>query len=69
MIGKIIMWATCFGCGILFFGIGVYATKLKRPMWFYSGSSVDPKKISDVQQYNKENGNISKRTSVVNVPY
>lgn len=56
MAGKIIMWAVCFGCAILFFSIGIYAQKMKRPIWFWSGSEVDPSQIMDVKQYNKENG-------------
>lgn len=56
MAGKIIMWIVSFGCAILFFAIGVYARKLKKPMWFWSGSEVDATKITDVKQYNKENG-------------
>ena len=56
MAGKIIMWMVCFGCAILFFSIGVYAKKLKKPMWFYSGSEVDASQITDVRKYNKENG-------------
>ena len=56
MVGKIIMWVVCFGCGILFVAIGVYARKLKKPMWFWAGSEVDASLITDVQQYNKENG-------------
>ena len=56
MAGKIIMWIVSFGCAILFFSIGVYAHKLKKPMWFWAGSEVDEKQITDVRQYNKENG-------------
>lgn len=56
MAGKIIMWTVTFGCAILFFAIGVYAQKLKKPMWFWSGSEVDASKITDVTRYNKENG-------------
>lgn len=56
MAGKIIMWIVSFGCAILFFAIGVYAHKLKKPMWFWSGSEVDPSTISDIKKYNKENG-------------
>lgn len=53
---KIIMWLVCFGCGILFFGIGIYAKKRKEPMWFWSGSQVKASEITDIKQYNKENG-------------
>lgn len=56
MTGKIIMWIVSFGCAILFFSIGVYARKLKKPMWFWSGCEVDTSQIKDVKQYNKENG-------------
>lgn len=56
MAGKIIMCIVCFGCAILFFAIGIYARKLKKPMWFWSGTEVDPTKITDVKEYNRENG-------------
>ncbi len=56
MAGKIIMWIVSFGCAILFFSIGVYAQKLKKPMWFWSGMEVKDSQITDVGQYNKENG-------------
>ena len=55
MAGKIIWWVVTFGCAILFFAIGVYARKLEKPMWFWSGTEVDPSKITDIRQYNKEN--------------
>jgi len=56
MAGKIIMWIVTFGCAILFFSIGVYAMKLKKPMWFWSGSEVNPLEISNIKKYNRENG-------------
>ena len=56
MAGKIIMWIVSFGCAILFFYIGVYAKKLEKPMWFWSGVEVEPSEITDIKQYNKENG-------------
>lgn len=56
MAGKIIMWLVSFGCAVLFFGIGAYAKRLQKPMWFWSGTEVDAKKITDVTQYNRENG-------------
>ena len=48
MAGKIIGWVVAFGCAILFYGIGVYAQKLEKPMWFWSGTEVDATKITDV---------------------
>lgn len=56
MVGKIIMWVVTFGCAALFFGIGVYAKKRKKPMWFWAGSEVDPAQITDVPKYNRANG-------------
>ena len=55
MAGKIIMWVVSFGSAILFFCIGVYARKLEKPMWFWSGSEVDPASLTDVRGYNAEN--------------
>ena len=59
-LGAIIWYITIFGCALLFFGIGVYASKLSKPMWFWSGSSVDASKIADVAAYNKENARMWK---------
>lgn len=56
MAGKIIMWVVTFGCWALFFSIGAYAKKLQTPMGFWAGSEVDASQLSDVKQYNRENG-------------
>ena len=64
MAGKIIWWIVSFGCAILFYSIGVYAAKLKKPMHFWSGSAVDPKTISNVPAYNRANGRMWKQFSV-----
>lgn len=56
MAGAIIMCVVCFGCAVLFYAIGVYAKKLKKPMHFWSGVAVDAAKITDIGQYNRENG-------------
>ena len=55
MAGKIIWWICCFGCAVLFFVIGVYARGLEKPMWFWSGTEVDPSQITNIAQYNREN--------------
>ena len=39
-----------------FSGIGIYAWKRKKPMWFWSGSTVEEYEISDVPAYNRANG-------------
>ena len=40
----------------LFTGLGIYAMKRKKPMWFWSGSTVKEQEISDVRAYNRANG-------------
>lgn len=41
----------------LFFTVlGIYAWKRKKPMWFWSGSTVKQSEITDVPAYNKANG-------------
>ena len=41
---------------LLFTGIGIYAWRRKKPMWFWSGSTVKESEISDVAAYNRANG-------------
>ena len=41
---------------LLFTGLGVYAWKRKKPMWFWSGSTVKESEISDITAYNRANG-------------
>lgn len=55
MAGAIIWYVTMFGCALLFCGIGIYADKLEKPMWFWSGIEVDPTTITDVKAYNRAN--------------
>ena len=42
-------------CGGTFVGMSIWAKKRKDPMHFYSGTSVDPRKITDVPAYNQAN--------------
>lgn len=56
MAGTIIMCFVCFLCAAVMFAIGAYAKKLDKPMWFWSGSEVKSSQITDVKQYNRENG-------------
>ena len=67
MAGKIIWYVTTLGCGILFFSIGIYARKLEKPMWFWSGSTVDSAEITDVKKYNQANSMMWKVYSLVYV--
>ena len=64
MAGKIIWYITTLGCGILFFSIGIYARKLEKPMWFWSGVEVKDSEITDVEHYNKANGRMWKLYSL-----
>jgi len=48
---------TC-GCAALFTGIGVYAYKAKKPMHFWSGSTVLPEEIENIKAYNRANGHM-----------
>ena len=40
----------------LFTGIGIYAWTRKKPMWFWSGSTVRESELTDVRAYNRANG-------------
>ena len=41
---------------LLFTGIGIYAWKRRKPMWFWAGSTVKESEISDTAAYNRANG-------------
>ena len=41
---------------LLFTGLGIFAWRRKKPMWFYSGSEVKPWQIRDIPAYNRANG-------------
>ena len=40
----------------LFTGLGIFAWKREKPMWFYSGSTVKENEIADIPGYNRANG-------------
>ena len=58
ILACIIMCMSTFGCGIAFFCIGLWAKRRKDPMHFYSGTTVDPKTISDIPAYNAANAKL-----------
>ena len=62
--GDIIWYVTILGCAALFCGIGIYAQKLEKPMWFWSGSEVKAESICDIKAYNAENARMWKWYSV-----
>ena len=41
---------------LLFTGIGIYAWRREKPMWFWSGSTVEESEIADIAAYNGANG-------------
>ena len=43
-------------CGAVFTALGVFAWNRKKPMWFWSGSTVRETEISDIAAYNHANG-------------
>ena len=53
---KIIWLIINVPCSLMFTGLGIYALKSKKPMWFYAGTTVSEDEISDVRAYNRENG-------------
>ena len=54
---EIIIWLVIMiPCSLLLTGIGIYAWRRKKPMWFWSGSTVSIDEITDVKAYNRENG-------------
>lgn len=62
--GIAIILFCCWGCGVLFYSIGIWATRRKEPMHFWAGTELDPKSISDIPAYNRENGRMWKLYSV-----
>ena len=61
--GIILMTFINLLCGVIFYAIGVWAQKRKDPMHFYTGTTVDPKTISDIPAYNQENERLWKTYS------
>ena len=64
VIGAVIMAVCCFGCAALFYGIGVWAERREKPVHFWSGSTVDPAKVTDIAAYNHANALMWKLYSV-----
>ena len=53
---KVIWLVITIPCSLLFTGIGIYAWRRTKPMWFWSGSEVRSEEIRDVPAYNRANG-------------
>ena len=55
IIVVVIMLVCTWCCGLLFYLIGHYGDKSTKPMHFWAGSEIDPRRISDVPAYNHAN--------------
>ena len=64
--GAIIMAICCFGCAALFYAIGAWAAKARKPVSFWSGIKVDADKVKDIPAYNRANAVMWK---VYSIPY
>ena len=64
MLESIVWYVAVLGSAALFWGIGCYAEHRKEPMWFWAGSQVDSSEITDVENYNRENGRMWKHFSI-----
>jgi hypothetical protein len=53
---KVIWLTTMIPTSMVFTGIGIFAWKRKKPMWFWSGSTVSENDILDIPAYNRANG-------------
>ena len=54
---EIIIWLIIMiPVSLLFTGISIYACRRKKPMWFWSGSTVKESEITDIAAYNRANG-------------
>ena len=54
--GRYVIFAVTAALAAFFTVIGIYAWNRKKPMWFWSGTSVSETEISDVPAYNRANG-------------
>lgn len=64
ILGIIVIVFCCLMCGGTF--LGLWAKKSKKPVHFYSGTTVDPKTVSDIPAYNLEN---AKMWMIYSVPF
>ena len=56
-VGKSVVWLVIMiPVCLLLTGIGIYAFRRKKPMWFWTGTEVKPEEIKDIPAYNRANG-------------
>ena len=55
--GSLIIWLVIMvPVSALFTGLGIFAWRRQKPMWFWSGQAVGEDEIGDVKAYNRANG-------------
>ena len=55
--GEVVIWLVILiPVSSLLTGLGIFAIRREKPMWFWSGSTVKEEEISDVPAYNRANG-------------
>lgn len=55
--GTLIIWLVIMvPISALLTGLGIFAWRRQKPMWFWSGQIVGEDEISDVKAYNRANG-------------
>ena len=64
MAGTVIFITTAWGCAALFFGMGIFAERREKPMWFWSGDSGKDINVTDVKAHNRAHGIMWKRYSI-----
>ena len=62
--GAIIMALCCGLCALTFWAIAHHAEKAHKPVNFWSGTSVDPKRVKDILGYNHANAVMWKLYSI-----
>ena len=53
---SIVMLCILVPLAAFFTGVGIFAWTRKKPMWFWSGSTVKEDELTDVPSYNRANG-------------
>ena len=55
--GALIIWlVVMIPVSALLTGLGIFAWRRQKPMWFWSGQTVAEDEIADIKAYNRANG-------------
>ena len=66
MFGNVLLIVCCWICAAFFLGFALFARRYKKPIWFWSGSKVDPASIANISSYNRAN---SRMWTVFSLPF